>query len=1222
MYRTLAIRASWLLLCLLTFARTSVSQTPSSATPSPSPQQIVYTGSLFGYFRVPDLQSGTAVRCPASPSPKESSTSSRKDNEDKYPNSKAADRFLEKQRAEFANAILVGTGDNFAPRLEARIFDPPPPNSNRDVYAPRNKELYTWDGKNWLLDIPTDKAGKELRGRVEEGEGTIPNDNVGCFLAAAGYAAVVPGKHDFYFGPERVRELARFMAGIPKPKDDTKPPDYRAVQMLGANLLIKTTRIEDAPPAPNKNKPKWPDAFAPMNLQSSVYPWFSYVHVKLMELPEGKLLNALKQRLAERKERTDESAFRSVLDVVRAGGDGEDVKVLEEKIKAFRGYDLLLCPSQGDGKIPQQIKECRPSPVEWRVSISGNNVVYEVALDPDERDKPYEEARFSTLHAGESYGLCLNKKGSPTIKEETCLPFSANTPFFYSPHNLPEAGVDPDPYVFLEKDNVAIFGVVDPNILQQVGILNYSWFNRDNKLKTEVSAEDPANAVRQQLDYFERRHPGFTGLKILLAQMSPSLARVLAARLPQFQVVVTEADQEQATSETVLSTEWSPNGRAGVFVAVPSPYFDLEQDKSREGTLHLGSIETSKVKGKNSWWLTARILSPTPIERRAERSTYSSTASSQTFQERIASNLDRCLSAPPANPDEPFDRIKWLTLCAMREQTGADVALLQKRDFFDELPPEALNEPEQFQRALDRIIWKGDLVTLLYVPGSALKKALAQSKKYDDDDKNLLSLADEKFHGLVYLGIKKEDKDYLVNEIPLDEKKIYVVATSDYIGAGDTGYPDLAAAALNPKIRPGQFPKEFDTISSLVCRRLFPEKPDAAKFCLHQLMRDDSLDRSTAKAAPPNKQPTLGKRLWKLEPFKWPPASGEPAGTDNALEQKAQHHPIWTLALRNLSLGFSSLSNNLTDAQIAQKFAGVPTSGVTASKTHTVTVGLDTRLSRTSHRNEFFVAMGIDYKEQSTGDTTPRIFQINNRLTGDAGFIDNTRGGRSQARVGITFTLHAEAPLQHPFTTFTLGTQDRIKIIQNRGVLLLPRIGLRWQNRSNSFEAGAQAGREIHALSGYRFITQGSIIECLPNATETFAACISRLSKPPITAITKDSTATAILKDRPRAGFYWKFGLSIPLGTKVKYQLTQDADFFFNFHQDNATDTRYRDNSKHSLKFFIWPNFSIGPSLQLLLYQNKVKRDFLFQKQFGFEASFAFDLFNRREKRVQLEHKP
>lgn len=103
---------------------------------------------------------------------------------------------------------------------------------------------------------------------------------------------------------------------------------------------------------------------------------------------------------------------------------------------------------------------------------------------------------------------------------------------------------------------------------------------------------------------------------------------------------------------------------------------------------------------------------------------------------------------------------------------------------------------------------------------------------------------------------------------------------------------------------------------------------------------------------------------------------------------------------------------------------------------------------------------------------------------------------------------------------------------------------------------------------------------------------------------------------------YWKAGLSIPIVEKVKYEFTDEGNFFFNFHEDNATDTRGWDSEKHSLKFSIFPSFSIGPSLQMIFFRNKINRDLLFQRQFGFEATFAFDLFNSREKGIQVQHKP
>jgi hypothetical protein len=83
--------------------------------------------------------------------------------------------------------------------------------------------------------------------------------------------------------------------------------------------------------------------------------------------------------------------------------------------------------------------------------------------------------------------------------------------------------------------------------------------------------------------------------------------------------------------------------------------------------------------------------------------------------------------------------------------------------------------------------------------------------------------------------------------------------------------------------------------------------------------------------------------------------------------------------------------------------------------------------------------------------------------------------------------------------------------------------------------------------------------------------------------------------------------------------VTQDADFFFvKFDRDTTIDTRFRYNSKNRLSFMIWPNFSIGPALDLFMYQNKVNRNFLFQRTLGVEMKLYFDVFNRREKKAQV----
>jgi hypothetical protein len=298
---------------------------------------------------------------------------------------------------------------------------------------------------------------------------------------------------------------------------------------------------------------------------------------------------------------------------------------------------------------------------------------------------------------------------------------------------------------------------------------------------------------------------------------------------------------------------------------------------------------------------------------------------------------------------------------------------------------------------------------------------------------------------------------------------------------------------------------------------------------------------------------------------------------------------------------------------------------------------------RSKHNFDLFGATGIDYNEQSNGvaNTTPNVVQNMNRWTGDVGVLWNLWGGRSAVRWGPVFTLHTETQLARPFTTFKLGTTtnvdghditDRLTISQNRSFTLLARVGLKSQNQTNMFEVGFETGREFNALKGYEFTNGVTMATCLPDAKATFATCISNASKANPPTITKDSMGTPLYEDRPRAGSYWKWNISIPFHEKVKFEITDDGDFFFaDSAQNISTDTRFRDLSKSSLKFTVFPSFSIGPSLQLLLYRNKATRDatgnqtggdFLSQKTFGFEASFSFNWFNRREAGVQIKHKP
>ena len=1244
--RTLAITV-----CSLIVVSATLAQQPQPTPPPP----IIYTGKLIGYFRSPSLQAHDRKGCPTLAEATSGSTANEKA-------SNAAAKVLGTTLP--ANAILLGTGDNFSPQYEARTFNSPPTPASSGAPAgglpPAQKELYSWyrEGPQWIFYKEVEKY-TALNDRLLKGTNDVPSDNVACYLAAAGYAAVIPGKHDFYFGPERLRQLARFMA-------DGKKTGFNPVQMLGANLVIKTSLIKPPEVAEDEKKWAWPEKTPLLNVDdgSEVYPWLTHARVKLTEFtPHSKVSVRLRELL--NREVSTEAELRAALGQIGppdVEGDKKALDNLRINLNDLANKDAFVCPA-GKSRNDIDVKlSCKLDKANRTFRVIGDTVVEDFGFDLKGDD------RF-VLEPGKNYGLVLESNSSVKTcadKDVSCIRFRTRYPFFHFSDSAEGKSPDPKRYVYLPEKNVVIFGVVDSSLGERVGVLNFSWRNTDKENGTAVSVEDPVEALQTQLDFFNRTHPKFDGIKVLLAQMSPEHARKLGGHFPEFQIVISEADGEQSTSELDSSTTWSEGPHAKAFVAVPAPYYDPQQRDRYEGIVHLGQVDATyvatyqrekyerNISKTAAWKLTSKRIDPQEVD--LSKPVYSSATDTDrpkpqddrlltesftgsksislnspvkfaftadaspvlppplTFFQSIDARFKKCQEGDV--PDR-YTKIQVLTLCLMREQLSADVALIQKRDFFNELPNPDITNPIHFQEALDRIIWKGDLLSLLYVPGSALKNVLDQSKKFDGEDSNALSLADERARGLQFIGVRfdSKSKKYIINELPIDDKKIYAVATTDYVSAGDTGYPDLSTAALNPKNRADKFPRELISISSLVCRGLFSNPQQVLSNCLSNLETEKYLDVTNATVDPPGPSPGFGSKVaefFKPTPQQW--------SNPFTLDDHVQRRSIWVLSLKNLSLTASSLSHNMSDADVSKKFGGVPVSGVTANKTYTVAGNAEIRFSRFSHDYEFFIGSKVDYKVQSTGDEHPQVEQLENRVTPEAGIVRNLLGGRGQSRLGATFTFHTEVPLAKPFTEFKLSGEDKLKITQPRRFLILPRVGFRWQNNTNYFEGGGQIGREYKALGGYRFDTTTEV--CLPNAAETFGACITRLNQTTPPSVTKDTSATAIVERRNRAGLYWKAGLTIPLWSTFKYQFSDEGNFFFNFHGDTVADTRLWDIQKHSLMFPVFSSLSIGPSYQMIFFRNKINRDLLIQKTFGLEASFAFDLFNRRERKVQVMHKP
>jgi len=534
---------------------------------------LLFTGKLMGYFRFPNHEPavmGTKWDKPHCTDPSNAFLAGKDGEIPEQALSADAQIFInaygEKHHGVTIEKVLVGTGDNFAPNYYSRVFS---------GTWPPGKELYDWDpfAHTWVSATGSkNNLSPAASGLLQQGRGVIPTDNVGCFLAYAHYDAVVPGKHDFYYGPDRLRQLGRFMASIPRDEF------FQPTQMLAANLMIKTTWAKDHTPISDGNKPalNFLTKYLPAPPRTKVvqpvfhdvqisdftdggfaFPWMRFVRISATGWKEDNL-QKLEVYLC-RAPRDNPDGFRT--DLKRICDDG-----------------VQLQPDPG-ATIEANIDAAFQAPQDSQLLVQ---LVY-----------PFEHE----LEPGQNYAICAanpdvtidNRTDIPAaIAQPYCFRFSVYQPFFQfyeekgsSGGVLPPGYRNPQLYVLKETSGhlpVVIFGVVDPSLLDHIGLNNYLWKNiknsaggKNTRYKTQIAIAEPVSALIHLQDRFEedyrRDHEGkeFHGLRVLLAQMPPDEARSLSEHLPKcvrFDVVVSAADDGLATPNQFLRiqpAQWERN---------------------------------------------------------------------------------------------------------------------------------------------------------------------------------------------------------------------------------------------------------------------------------------------------------------------------------------------------------------------------------------------------------------------------------------------------------------------------------------------------------------------------------------------------------------------------------------------------------------------------------------------------------------------------------------
>jgi hypothetical protein len=1146
---------------------------------------IVYTGRTLGYLRIPDSQSLNQV--PAGPP------------------SCQADMYvhlIEKIRDSRSGVFLFGMGDNFAPNFLARTFQlgaspfdrDQQPSCTTEPSAPARrvgKDGYFYDGAQGRW-----RPNKEDKSKPRATEITaIPYDNVAQFFIQAQYNALVPGKHDFYYGPQRLRELAKLL-------------EVGHVRMLAANLVLSTTL---APSLMNVH-PRIPDRLR-------AYPYsidFGEISPDLPDMVLPYKQQFLIRNAAQLRDRADRVLSSADL----AEKTRKDVVMLPRVSQA----EICVEPGTETSGDPRTVAEPGASCmklIEASVACGRDqehlrNTCKQLSSEsgplnpetPATGDLVYLfESKDSRLKAGLNHRLCITTDKPNDWK---CKPFQTQIPMLYSDEerpNLDEAGpADPFKIVTSKDKSIAVFGVVDPDLLANVGLLNDSWLNTHHRFDTAAKAAPADYTLLQALELCNRRSDCASAPKILLAQMPYAKAAQLVANsnfVKVFDIVISQADPDHYTANRTVSITPSGGKIAAQFLVTPwDPAF---KPGSFTPAISAVGVRKSAAEWKMKNELNARSAMKDPLPPDGP--------GPHVDVANVAGQYGGVLDPSRTSVPSASDLVVSAALRAMREDQGTDVAILQNRDLYNANFLASRPVPQaEFQNEISRIFWKGDYVVTLHLTGATLKKLYKQSAKFEELDHDALATDVQRGRSLLFLGFWNDRKDpstYYINGAKLNDTALYSVATTDFLAFGDTGYADLAT----PDVPPAQRLKDLEhlrPLAGLVCHKLTHDGPSANPGipCDEDESSRDTFD--FVKAKPFDQTPgysTLAHYrtfFRQLRPQQVPAAAGE---------GRAQQRNLWQLNLENLDVNYSgTYINHVSNVQTT--FAGVSAPGVTLTGNNSLGADHKLRLIYDFHRGTFYALSDSAYTRTSTS-AGPYPAISNNMWGLEGGGTWRIPYATRPSWFSFQYSARFEGQLTEPSPTqITItpeaGAPTHLALPVPQISSIFGRLGFRAELADTYIEAGVEEIDSRNLLTQYAFNTSSGPIYCSPNAQYqlgcgTDSALFSLNNKTPIAketslAIPGLMPTTISTADFLNSGAYFNFSIKFPLWSRVDangadqsyyFTITNKGDLYFNRHNDISVQTRYLDKLSPSFSLPIYGKLMLTPRVDFILYENKVFRN-------------------------------
>jgi hypothetical protein len=1130
---------------------------------------IIYTGKTYGYLR---------------------------DN-DHMPNS-VGDEFVatyDNISDECPQAILVGTGDNFAPDFGSRYpdFDP-------SIYIPGPHKPSAYD-PNKLNPVHRLGPGAPSNNHAVQFFKNFSNNQH--------YDALVPGQLDFYFGADFLwyvdPELPMLADNLTIKSTKQNPPPQPVCAQ--SQLLLPTQvsqPLQSGPSGGGKGKSGGKGGQGGSGQGSS----------GSAQSGSGQL-----GQLCLQPPSPGDDSSRGGLSLVSPSSDSVSPWTTEFEFSITQpasGLQALLCQWLAN---PPKVRNCitlnPPLPSGGPTHRTYVSEVPGSAITIDINSGILTIPSTSIFRPGADLELCVKNNGIETC---TGKPFRVQTPFFSRA------------WVVVNKGNVkyVVFGVLDPAIQGLISPENSSW-GSDDQYTSQINIADPAAPLEQLVTTFQKiqlraGNDPSTWNYVLLAQMQRPQAQALAATLRwhqehlgnlptelkeshrfHFDVILSAADYDEATPDMTLTIDQK---HAPTPVITPHP---VVTEAIMRNPLEVLEIEKSNADQPRY----TNDTDPSPWTEETFEA-----ACGKKMADTIMTVLNNA-SKSPCNLSSPF---QCLVLEQMRQQLHADAAFLQHRDFYDQCNYEGPASGPPSAEMVERVLWNSGYLTRVSASGATLRAILQASDKLAEQEKSSTNEPVERNRDLVYLGITKSKSNglYYINGAALEDSKIYSIATSDQLALGDSAYPQFSQVDLVlPTVFTGLDKKTFEIAQLTLASKPFGGKPDP-------LPRVKVVAAGLALATPPS---VTGPKP-SLNPFKPTPDPFKPSTRG---ELAVQDRNFLTMTLQQASIGYTNSNPNQTDANINHNLAGVTNPNVAAPHSDNLSYSDSFRLVyQWTKYWDFGLDQIITFARSRQGSLTasaqmtptgqpvpPESINLSANTLIVSPFID-LQPHRYQKHLKavarpVTFSTGLSRTLQF-LTTKTPGEVYELNLRRQEN--WQPSVGARYEwNNLNFFE------------TGYLNQTARNVVSALTvNGKTTPLTAGTTVSEVANVVPNPGSTAIPTYATFHQQGAYWLGMYTHRFRPNAKtVKVTYQGITYGNFLAYGAADrtstalTRYAAELSNSLQIQLWGNVSLGPSYNLFWFQDQSHNvgNSLTRRDWNVQLNYSFDWHQGLEWKDALEGK-